>query len=114
MQRLARLAGVPDAGIDWRVVERPAYANQIATLTHRGAHAHVRVDAVVDGDWRDPRLELAFARWLTKPDDVPSEGDLPTVVSRRVTRRSIVERNTRRALIPLHRRQVRRRKAPPN
>lgn len=114
MQRLARLAGVSDAGIDWQVVERPAYANQIATLTHRGAHAHVRVDAVVDGDWRDPRLELAFARWLTKPDDVASEGDLPTVVSRRVTRRSIVERNTRSALIPLHRRQLRRRKGPPN
>ena len=52
MERLARHAGVPHAGIDWRVTERPAYANQIATLTHRGAHAHVRVDAVVEGNAR--------------------------------------------------------------
>lgn len=108
-ERLARHAGVPEAGIEWRVTERPAYANQIATLTHRGAHAHVRVDAVVDGDWRDPRLELAFARWLTEPDDVATEGPLPTVVSRRVSRRSILGRNARSALIPVRRRRLRRR-----
>ncbi len=108
-ERLSRRAGVPHAGIDWRVVERPAYANQIATLTHRGPHAHVRVDAVVDGDWRNPRLELAFARWLTEPDDAADEDELPTVVSPRVSRRSIFERNARSALIPLRRRRRRRR-----
>jgi hypothetical protein len=105
---------VPQAGIDWRVIERPAYANQIGTLTHRGAHAHVRVDAVVDGDWRDPRLELAFARWLTEPDDLPAADDLPTLVSRRVTRRSIIGRNALSALIPLRRRELRRRPRPPS
>lgn len=114
MERLARRAGVPRAGIDWRVTERPAYANQIATLTNRGAHAHVRVDAVVDSEWRDPRLELAFARWLTEPDNVAAEGDFPTVASRRVTRPSIVERNARSALIHLRRRQLRRRKGRSN
>ena len=63
---------------------------------------------------RDPRLELAFARWLTEPDDVAADGDLPTVVSRRVTRRSIVEGNARSALIPLSRRQLRQRKGRSN
>lgn len=113
MRGLARRAGVADAGIDWRVVERPAYANQIATLTHRGAHAHLRVDAVVDGDWQDPRLELAFARWLTEPDSTAAGVDLPTAASRRVTRRSIVQRNARSALIPLRHRRLRG-SAPPN
>ena len=32
-------AGVPPLPLDWRVVERPAYANQVATLTLDGEHA---------------------------------------------------------------------------
>lgn len=63
--RLARAVGVPDAGLGWRVVERPAYANGIATLTLDGDSAHVALEAVVDGSWREPRLETAFARTLT-------------------------------------------------
>jgi hypothetical protein len=46
-------------------VEEPAYANQIGTLTLDGARSHVKVEAVVDGSWRDPQLEEAFARELT-------------------------------------------------
>ncbi len=64
-RRLARGAGVPDAPLDWRVVERPAYGNQIATLTLDGDRTRVAVEAVVDGDWRRPRLQTAFARDLT-------------------------------------------------
>jgi len=63
-RRLARALGVVGVPFGWRVVERPAYANQIATLTLDGERAHVRVEAVVDGSWRDPRLQEAFARTL--------------------------------------------------
>lgn len=65
MRRLARAVGVPDGPLGWRVVERPAYANQIGTLTLDGDRSHVRVEAVLDGSWRDPQLETAFARTLT-------------------------------------------------
>jgi hypothetical protein len=58
---LARRAGVPPLPLDWRVVERPAYANQVATLTLDGDRAWVRVEAIADGG---DRLEEAFAREL--------------------------------------------------
>jgi hypothetical protein len=64
-KRLARAVGVPDVALGWRVVERPAYANQIATLTLDGERAHVALEAVVDGSWREPRLQTAFERTLT-------------------------------------------------
>lgn len=64
-KRLARAVGVPDVPVGWRVVERPAYANQIATLTLDGERSHVVLEAVVDGSWREPRLETAFERTLT-------------------------------------------------
>ena len=51
--------------LDWRVVERPAYANQIATLTLDGEHATLAIEAIADGDWRHPRLKLAFTRDLS-------------------------------------------------
>lgn len=70
-RRLARRAGVAALPFGWRVVERPAYANQIATLTLDGDRSHVRVEAVVDGSWRRPRLETAFARELTRAGAQP-------------------------------------------
>ncbi|HKG39852.1 MAG TPA: alkaline phosphatase D family protein [Conexibacter sp.] len=64
-RRLARAVGVREAPLGWRVVERPAYGNQIGTLTLDGDRAAVAVEAVVDGSWREPRLQTAFARTLT-------------------------------------------------
>jgi hypothetical protein len=63
-RRLARAIGVAGAPFGWRILDRPAYANQIATLTLDGEHSRVRVEAVVDGSWRDPLLQEAFARDL--------------------------------------------------
>ena len=64
-RRLARGIGVAPLPIDWRIVERPAYANQIATLTLDGEHATLVIEAIADGDWRHPQLKLAFKRDLT-------------------------------------------------
>lgn len=64
-KRLARGVGVPEVPFGWRVTERPAYANGIATLTLDGERAHVVLEAVVDGSWQEPRFETAFARTLT-------------------------------------------------
>jgi hypothetical protein len=63
-QCLARAVGVAGVPFGWRIVDRPAYANQIATLTLAGEHARLGVEAVRDGSWREPQLETAFARDL--------------------------------------------------
>jgi hypothetical protein len=64
-RRLARAAGVRPVPFGWRVVARPAYANQIATLTLDGDRSRLRIEAVADGDWQNPQLRTAFARELT-------------------------------------------------
>lgn len=64
-RRLARAVGVRPLPFGWRIVDRPDYANQIGTLTIAGPTSHVRVEAVVDTAWRDPRLQTAFDRTLT-------------------------------------------------
>jgi len=64
-RRLARAAGVAPLPLDWRVVERPAYANQVATLTLDGEQASIVVEAIAGDDWRAPGLAPAFSRDLT-------------------------------------------------
>jgi hypothetical protein len=64
-RRLSRIARVPKIPLSWRVVDRPAYANQVATLTLDGESARLAVEAVA-GDWQDPQLETAFTRDLTR------------------------------------------------
>jgi PhoD-like phosphatase len=62
---LARRAGVRPLPFGWRIVERPAYSNQIATLVLEGERSQVRFEAVVDGSWEHPQLATAFSRDLT-------------------------------------------------
>ena len=64
-RQLARRAGVKPVPIDWRVVEEPAFANQVATLSIDGESARVSIERIANAEWRDPQLELAFARDLT-------------------------------------------------
>jgi hypothetical protein len=63
-RRLARAVGVSGLPFGWRIVDRPAYRNQIGTLTLDGERSRVRVEAVIDGGWRDPQLQEDFARDL--------------------------------------------------
>jgi hypothetical protein len=65
-RRLARAAGVPPLPLGWRVVERPAYANQVGTLTLDRDWACFSVEAVERDDWRDPQLATAFTCDLTR------------------------------------------------
>ena len=61
---LARLAGVPEPGVRWRLVEGPLFNNQIATLKLRGRDASLRLDKTAPQDDRGPRLEQIFDRPL--------------------------------------------------
>jgi hypothetical protein len=64
-RRLARMARVAPVPLDWRVVEKPAFANQVGTLSIDGDSARVSVERIAGDNWREPQLELAFARELT-------------------------------------------------
>ncbi len=64
-RRLSAKAGVAPLPLDWRVVERPDYANAVTTLTLDGDACSLRCEAVAD-DWHDPRLRTSFTRALTR------------------------------------------------
>lgn len=66
-RRLSRAAGVPPLPLDWRVVERSAYANQVGTLSIAGSRARATVEAVDGDEWQTPRLAIAIARDLVQP-----------------------------------------------
>jgi hypothetical protein len=59
---LARLAGAPDPGIRWRLVEGPYFDNQVATLRLDGREATVRLDKTVAGEEEETALEKTFER----------------------------------------------------
>jgi hypothetical protein len=62
---LSRLAGAPDPGIRWRLVEGPYFDNQVATLRLDGREAIVRLDKTVAGEEDETSLEKTFERRVT-------------------------------------------------
>jgi hypothetical protein len=61
---LARLAGAPDPGIRWRLLDGPYFDNQVATLRLDGREAIARLDKTVAGDEEERSLEKSFERRL--------------------------------------------------
>lgn len=61
---LARLAGAPDPGIRWRLLEGPYFDNQVGTLRLDGRSARVRLDKTVAGEEDETALEKTFERRL--------------------------------------------------
>jgi hypothetical protein len=58
---MARLAGVPDPGIGWRLVgDGPWFDNQVATLIVDGRELHMRLDKAVPVDEEQARLECVL------------------------------------------------------
>jgi hypothetical protein len=62
---LAWLAGAPDPGIRWRLLEGPCFDNQVGTLHLDGREASVRLDKTVAGDEDEKSLEKTFERRVT-------------------------------------------------
>jgi len=62
---LARLAGAPDPGIRWRLLEGPCFDNQVATLSLDGRAATLRLDKTVPREQGPQALERSFERRLT-------------------------------------------------
>ena len=61
---LARAAGVPDPEIRWRLAQEPTFDNQFATLELEGRSATLRIERIVPGDWKRPRIETSLERVL--------------------------------------------------
>jgi hypothetical protein len=61
---LARLAGAPDPGIRWRLLEGPHFDNQVGTLRLDGRSATARLDKTVAGEEDERALEKIFERRL--------------------------------------------------
>ena len=63
---LARMAGVPDPGIGWRMVgDGPWFENQVATLIVDGRDMHMRIDKAVPVDEESARLECVLEHRLS-------------------------------------------------
>lgn len=61
---LARLAGAPDPGIRWRLLEGPHFDNQVGTLHLDGRMATARLDKTVAGEEDEQALAKTFERRL--------------------------------------------------
>jgi hypothetical protein len=61
---LSRLAGAPDPGIRWRLLEGPHFDNQVGTLRFDGRQATARLDKTVAGEEDEQALEKTFERRL--------------------------------------------------
>jgi phosphodiesterase/alkaline phosphatase D-like protein len=61
---LARSAGVKPPEVHWRLEQEPTFDNQFGTLSLEGDSARVRIEKIVPGDWRRPRIETSLDRRL--------------------------------------------------
>jgi hypothetical protein len=62
---IAKRAGVKDPPFGWKLVQKPTFDNQFATVTLEGRRAKLKIERTVPGDWRDPKIEVTLERELT-------------------------------------------------
>jgi hypothetical protein len=62
---LARAAGVPHPEIRWRLTQSPTFDNQFATLELSGLSASLRIERIIPGDWKKPRIETSLEEVLS-------------------------------------------------
>jgi hypothetical protein len=61
---IARRAGVVDPPISWKLVQKPTFDNQFATIELDGRRARMKIEKTVPGDWRNPKIEVTLEREL--------------------------------------------------
>jgi hypothetical protein len=61
---LAWAAGVSGPEIRWRLAQSPTFDNQFATLEFEGRSARLRIERIVPGDWKRPRIETSLEQVL--------------------------------------------------
>jgi hypothetical protein len=55
---------VPEPTVGWRLVQRPTFDNQFATLELEGRSAQIRIERTVRGDLEGKRIETSLERRL--------------------------------------------------
>jgi PhoD-like phosphatase len=61
---LARSAGVKPPELRWTLEQKPTFDNQFATLDIDGDNVSLRIERIVPGEWRNPRIETSLEREL--------------------------------------------------
>ncbi len=62
---LARLAGAPDPGCRWQLLEGPCFDNQVSTLTLEGTRSTIRLERTVPGETDEKGLVSSFSYRLS-------------------------------------------------
>ncbi|MEA2494249.1 MAG: hypothetical protein QOJ29_2160 [Thermoleophilaceae bacterium] len=62
---IAKRAGVKDPPITWRLVQKPTFDNQFATIEMKGRSARMKIEKTVPGDWKNPKIDVTLERDLT-------------------------------------------------
>jgi hypothetical protein len=62
---LAKLAGAPDPGCRWRLLEGPCFDNQVSTLTLDGPRSRIRLERTVPGESDGKGLVTSFTYRLS-------------------------------------------------
>jgi hypothetical protein len=62
---IARRAGVEDPAISWKLVQKPTFDNQFATIEIKGRRAKMKIEKTVPGDWRNPKIDVTLEHDLT-------------------------------------------------
>jgi len=63
---LARSAGVKLPEVEWSLEQEPTFDNQFATLDFDRDRVTLRIEKVVPGDWRRPRIATSLERSLAQ------------------------------------------------
>jgi hypothetical protein len=64
VRALARRAGVADPDLRWKLSQRATFDNQFATVELEGRSAWLRIERIMPGNWREPRIETSLERRL--------------------------------------------------
>jgi hypothetical protein len=62
---LAKRAGVQQPAINWKLVQKPTFDNQFATIELKGRQAKMKIEKTVPGDWRKPKIDVTLKHELT-------------------------------------------------
>jgi hypothetical protein len=62
---IAQRAGVERPAISWKLVQKPTFDNQFATIELSGRRAKMKIEKTVPGDWQNPKIDVTLERDLT-------------------------------------------------
>jgi hypothetical protein len=61
---IAQRAGVERPSISWKLVQKPTFDNQFATIELNGRRAKMKIEKTVPGDWRKPKIDVTLEHEL--------------------------------------------------